>query len=139
MTYYHQQILQIREEVCAKDYLYTQVIHAKLFIDNHYPDPIELKDIAGKAFFSKFHFIRLFKTIYGQTPYQHLKMVRISNAKQLLQSGMTVTEVCYAVGFTSTSSFTAFFKQIAGITPSAFQKNKQQPARTPIPLKIMAA
>jgi AraC-like DNA-binding protein len=139
MTYYHQQVLQIRNEMYAKDYLYTQVIYAKVFIDNHYPDPIELKDIAGKAFFSKFHFIRLFKTVYGQTPYQHLKMVRIRNAKQLLQSGMTVTEVCYAVGFTSTSSFTGFFKQITGYTPSAFQKNKQQPTATATPFKIIAA
>lgn len=137
MTYYHQQILQIREEIYAKDYLYSQVIHAKLFIDNNYSDSIDLNDIARKAFFSKFHFIRLFKTIYGQTPYQHLKMVRIKNAKQLLQSGMSVTEVCFAVGFTSTSSFTGFFKELTGLTPSAFQKNKKKHSATIVPLRIL--
>jgi AraC-like DNA-binding protein len=139
MTYYHQQILQIRKDIYAKEYLYNQVIHAKLFIDNHYSDSIDLNDIAREAFFSKFHFIRLFKTIYGQTPYQHLKMVRIKNAKQLLQSGMPVTEVCFAVGFTSTSSFTSFFKELTGLTPSAFQKNKKRQAATLVPLKIIVA
>jgi transcriptional regulator GlxA family with amidase domain len=98
-----------------------------------------LKDIAGKAFFSKFHFLRLFKTIYGQTPYQHLKMVRVKNARLLLQSGMPVKDVCFAVGFTSVSSFTGFFKQITGLTPSVFQKNKQQPSPSPATLKIMVA
>jgi len=139
MTYYQQQILQIKKDIYAKEYLYNQVIHAKLFIDSHYSDSIDLNEIARKAFFSKFHFIRLFKTIYGQTPYQHLKMVRIKNAKQLLQSGMSVTEVCFAVGFTSTSSFTGFFKELTGLTPSAFQKNKKKRSTVIVPLKIMAA
>ena len=137
MTYYQEEILKIREKIYSKDYLYKQVVHAKLFIDSHYPGKIELKDIAGKAFISKFHFIRVFKNIYGQTPYQHLKMVRINNAKLLLQTGMPVTEVCFSVGFESVSSFTGFFKQITDSTPSAFQKNKKGQLIAKVPLKII--
>jgi AraC-like DNA-binding protein len=137
MTFYHLQILKINQQLYPKDYLYKHIVHAKLFIDRHYAEKIELKDMAGEACFSKFHFIRLFKNLYGQTPYQLLKMVRIQKAKQLLQTGMPVASVCFSVGFDSASSFTGFFKKITGSTPSAFQKKKITAAN--IPLKIILA
>lgn len=124
MTYYHEQIIKISSAIYSKDYLCKQVIQAKLFIDKHFADSLNLDDIAGEAFFSKFHFIRLFKKNYGRTPYQYLKEVRIARAKKLLRSGMNVTEVCFAVGFHSTPSFTSLFKKITGSTPFAFQKQK---------------
>ncbi|MEI9810907.1 MAG: AraC family transcriptional regulator [Bacteroidota bacterium] len=135
-TFYQQEIIRIREEIYAKEYLYKEIVHAKIFIDSHYADKIELKHIAGKTFFSKFHFIRLFKNIYGQTPYQYLKMVRIEKAKGLLKKGKSVTDVCFSVGFESVSSFTGFFKKITGFTPSAFQKKK--PILVNVQLKIVS-
>ena len=85
-TFYHQQIIKIRETIFSKDYLYKQAIEAKLFIDKHFADGINLGDIAGKAFFSKFHFIRLFKKNYGRTPYQYLTEVRIAKAKKTFKT-----------------------------------------------------
>jgi len=54
-----------------KVYLYRGIVQAKPFIDNNYAD-----HIADEAFFSKFHFIRLFKKIYSKTPHQYLITVR---------------------------------------------------------------
>src|SRR5919112_983376 len=85
-------------------YLYKRIVQAKLFIDGHYSDRIDLSNIADEAYFSKFHFIRLFKTIYGSTPHQYLIKVRIENAKELLQKDMSVTDTCFDVGFDSVSS-----------------------------------
>ena len=124
MTFYHRQIERINREIYSKDYLVKQIMQAKLFIDKHFADNINLDDIAGKAFFSKFHFIRLFKTIYGRTPNQYLASVRIKKAKQLLQKGLPVTQVCIAVGFASPSSFNRLFKKNTGSQPSSFIKNK---------------
>jgi AraC-like DNA-binding protein len=124
MTYYQEQIARISKELYSKDYLTKQVVKAKLFIDKQYANNISLKEIAGEAFFSKFHFIRIFKTLYGITPYQHLKGVRIEKAKRLLRAGRPVSEVGFSVGFESSSSFTGFFKKITGSTPSEFKKNK---------------
>jgi AraC-like DNA-binding protein len=85
-----------------------------------------LDNIADEAFFSKFHFIRLFKTVYKKTPHQYLSSIRIEKAQQLLKEGMPVSRACYAVGFESVSSFTGLFKRLTGQTPAAYQLQQQQ-------------
>ena len=109
-----------------KVYLYRRIVYAKLLIDNRFADRIDLDEIAGEAFFSKFHFIRLFRTHFKKTPHQYLSYVRIEKSKQLLKEDMAVSEVCYAVGFESISSFTALFKRMVLQTPAAFQLNEHQ-------------
>jgi AraC-like DNA-binding protein len=103
-----------------KVYLYRRIVHAKLFIDNHYDDAIDLNNIAEEAVFSKFHFIRLFKKIYGLTPHRYLIHVRIEKAMQLLRNGMPVSDTCFAVGFESLSSFSNLFKRTACISPTDY-------------------
>src|SRR5271165_6270115 len=110
-----------KEEIYPKVYLYRRIVYAKLFIDNHFDEKIDIDNIAGEAFFSKFHFIRLFNTIYNKTPHQYLSFVRIEKAKQLLSMEMSVSQVCYAVGFESVSSFTGLFKRMTEQTPAAYQ------------------
>lgn len=121
MTYYHEQVLKIKEEIYPKDYLCRQVIQAKHYMDEDYARNIDLQQIAGEAFLSVFHFIRLFKKLYGLTPHQYLIAVRIRKAKELLQTNNSVTEVCYAVGFNSVTSFASLFKKITGLSPSGYQ------------------
>jgi AraC-like DNA-binding protein len=124
MTFYHQQILKLNQQLYSKEYLCNQVIQSKLYIDNHYSKNITLADITTSAHFSKFHFLRLFKKFYGTTPYQYLTEVRIKEAKQNLQSGMTVSEACFSVGFDSVTSFIGLFKKITGTTPLTYRNKK---------------
>src|SRR5690625_1678879 len=91
---------------------------AKLVIELNYVDQIDIGEIADKAFFSKFHFIRLFKKIYGKTPHQYLVSVRIEKAMEMLRKGRSVTESCLGVGFISLGSFSGRFKQLTGTTRS---------------------
>lgn len=102
-------------------FLYRRLVHAKLFIDSHFAEKINVDNIADEAYCSKFHFIRLFKKIYGNTPHQYLIQVRIDRAKQLLKKDMSVADACFGVGFESISSFKALFKKMAGITPTAYR------------------
>jgi AraC-like DNA-binding protein len=107
-----------------KTYLYRRIVQAKLFIDNHYSEPIDLNILSGEATFSKFHFLRLFKEIYGVTPYVYLKRIRIEKAKDLLSQGMAIEEVCFHIGFDSVTSFTTLFKRQVGVTPAAFREDR---------------
>jgi AraC-like DNA-binding protein len=128
MTFYHQQILSIRQNIFPKEYLCNQVIQSKKFIDKNFANNIGLNEIAGEAYYSKFHFLRLFKIIYGRTPHQYLTDVRIEKAKQLLRSGLPVSEVCFLVGFDSVSSFKGLFKRYNNLTPSRYlQQLKHKP------------
>lgn len=108
-------------DLYPKQYLYRRVVRAKLYIDAHFAQPIDLNAISDEACFSKFHFMRLFKKIYGRTPHQYLTQVRIERAKVYLSAGDPVTKVCFDVGFDSVSSFTGLFKRRTGVTPAAFQ------------------
>jgi AraC-like DNA-binding protein len=103
-------------------YLYRRLVQAKLFIDGHCAEKMAIDNIADEAYFSKFHFIRLFKKVYGRTPHQYLTFVRIEKAKELLKTNLTATEVCSDIGFESVGSFTSLFKRMVGITPSVFQQ-----------------
>ena len=119
-----------------KVYLYRRVVQAKLFIDQHYHELINLDHIADKAYFSKFHFIRLFKSAYGKTPHQYLIAVRIEQARLLLNKGLSVGRVCFAVGFDSAPSFSALFKRMMKVSPSAYQqaelKRQVEMQQTPV-------
>jgi AraC-like DNA-binding protein len=124
------------DEQYPKIYLYRRLVQAKLFIDKHYAEPIDLNNIADEAYFSKFHFIRLFKTIYRKTPHQYLVSVRIEKAKELLKGNIPVSDVCYAIGFESLGSFSGLFKKMTGISPSTYwarqQKIKAQLIQSPL-------
>jgi AraC-like DNA-binding protein len=103
-------------------YLYKRIVHAKLFIDSNYASKIDLGNISNEACFSKFHFIRIFKSVYGKTPHQYLMQVRIENAKHFLRLYYAVSDCCFLVGFESITSFTGLFKKYEGKTPSEYQR-----------------
>lgn len=113
-------------EQYPKIYLYGRIVHAKLFMDRCYSKKIDLDNISDEACFSKFHFIRLFKSIYGKTPLQYLTKVRIEKAQLLLQQDKSVNEVCFLVGYDSVSTFSGLFTKIVGKTPSEFSVNNRQ-------------
>lgn len=110
-------------DLYPKQYLYRRVVRAKLYIDENFAR-VDLSEMAGEACFSKFHFARLFKEIYGRTPHQYLTHVRVERAKEHLAAGDTVAKACYSVGFDSISSFTGLFKRRVGMTPAVYQAEK---------------
>lgn len=124
-----------------KIYFYRRLVQARLFIDKHFDQHINIDAIAGEAWFSKFHFIRSFKKIYRQTPHQYLTCVRLEKAKTMLQTAVPVTAVCYACGFESIGSFTTLFKKTTGCTPSAYRRQQLSLTadRQSTPLKYIPA
>jgi AraC-like DNA-binding protein len=126
----------VSNEQYPKQYLYKRIVLARLFIDAHYSEKIDLNNIAGEAHFSKFHFLRLFKKIYGCTPNQHLIFLRLHKAEELLKKGLRVKEACLAVGFESSSTFSGLFRKLNQISPSEYQrkyfKRQQDISRTPL-------
>ncbi|MES2617306.1 MAG: AraC family transcriptional regulator [Bacteroidota bacterium] len=123
-------------EQYPKIYLYRRIVQAKQFIDNNYSEKIDLDNISDEACFSKFHFIRLFKSIYGKTPHQYLTSVRIEKAQHFLRDNKSVTDACALVGFDSVSTFSGLFTKMTGKTPSEYvsyhQERKKQIQSTPL-------
>jgi AraC-like DNA-binding protein len=124
MTFYRDEVARLDKILYPHNDLTKQIKAAKLYIDTHFSDEINLDKIAGKALVSKFHFIRVFKRYYGRTPHQYLQEVRIDMAKKILQKRKSIYEVCNAIGFKSKTSFISLFKKMTGITPLAYQNKK---------------
>jgi AraC-like DNA-binding protein len=96
---------------------------ARDFLDLHFDEPVDLAQLATVAALSKYHFHRLFTAVYGLTPASYLSERRIERAQDLLRAtNLTVTEVCFAVGFSSLGSFSSRFHAVVGETPSQFQR-----------------
>src|ERR1041385_2293147 len=106
-----------------KAYLYRRIVQAKLFIDKHFREKINLDEIAEEASFSRFHFIRLFRQAYGDTPHQYLVSLRMLEAEKLMANpDLKIQDICLEIGFESVGTFTTQFTKVYGKTPKTRQK-----------------
>lgn len=102
--------------------LLVHLRRARDLADRHYAEALDVDALARAAGVSKYHFLRSFAAVYGQTPGQYLSHRRIERAQDLLRAtNLTVTEVCHLVGFTSVGSFSRKFRDLVGTSPSGYQ------------------
>ena len=113
-------------------FLLPALRRARDLIDRGYAEPLDLDAMAGEAGYSRSHFARAFTAAYGETPRTYLTRRRIERAKTLLRTAnLSVTEVCFLVGFASLGSFSARFRELVGRSPSEYRADAV--ARTGVP------
>ncbi len=107
---------------------------ARDLIDRDYAEPLDLAAMAREAGYSKFHFARTFAAAYGETPAAYLTRRRVERAKALLRAAnLSVTEICFMVGFESLGSFSSLFRRVVGQSPSVY-RDEQIRAGGPPPI-----
>lgn len=95
---------------------------ARDLTDRDFARPLTLDSMARAAHLSKFHFARAFTRAYGETPRTYLTRRRIERAKDLLRAAnLTVTEICFLVGFESVGSFSSRFRELVGMSPTEYR------------------
>ena len=89
---------------------------------NRYCDQnLKLEDYAAMCHKSKYHFLRLFKSVTGTTPLEYRGRIRIEHAKEMLKnSNSSVSEIAEALGYSSLAYFSAAFKKAVGISPTEY-------------------
>jgi AraC-like DNA-binding protein len=105
----------------VSDDLWNRVLRARERVHDAYAEPLTVATLARSACLSPFHFLRVYSAAFGETPGRHLSRVRIERARDLLAHGISVTEACFAVGFSSLGSFSTRFVRETGMTPRDFQ------------------
>jgi AraC-like DNA-binding protein len=106
--------------------IYVKLVRGKVFIDQHFDEPIDLETVSANAYLSSFHFHRLFTKVYRITPHQYITRKRIDKAKELLKTGeISIAGVCTDVGFESHGSFTTLFKKHQGLAPRIYRDQAQ--------------
>jgi AraC-like DNA-binding protein len=91
-------------------------------IDREYAQPLDVEALARGVHMSAGHLSREFRRAYGESPYSYLMTRRIERAMALLRRGdLTVTDVCFTVGFSSLGTFSTRFAELLGVPPSAYR------------------
>jgi AraC-like DNA-binding protein len=84
---------------------------------------LSIHDVANTAAMSRFHFIRQFKAVFGESPVQFRTRMRLDRAKHLLVEGEdSITDICMAIGFSSLGSFSSLFSRRFGRAPSLYRQ-----------------
>jgi AraC family transcriptional regulator len=90
----------------------------------HLGAPLSLVRMAQEAGISQFHFLRLFKQTYGETPSRRLTRLRMEEAQRRLKRGREpITEIASCCGYDNPAHFASAFRRFAGVAPSAYRKN----------------
>lgn len=86
-------------------------------------EPLSLEDLARIAMISPYHFDRIFRQMVGIPPCQFLSALRIWSAKKLLLTTcLSVTDVCFEVGYNSLGTFITRFTQLVGLSPRRLRR-----------------
>ena len=96
-------------------------------IDREDAQPLDVEALARGVNMSAGHLSRQFRLAYGESPYSYLMTRRIERAMALLRRGdLSVTEVCFAVGFSSLGTFSTRFTELVGVPPSVYRRQAVQ-------------
>src|SRR5918997_4327313 len=102
-------------------------------MDRAYAEPLDVRAVAAVAHVSEAHFSRCFRAVFGETPHRYLQRRRVERSMFLLrETGRSVTDVCFDVGFASLGTFSRTFRAIVGRTPSAYRAEGRGRA-SPVP------
>jgi AraC-like DNA-binding protein len=93
------------------------------YLMENYAQDIKLDDIADLVNLNQSSFCRYFKSKTRKTCSQFLNEIRIAHAcKLLVISNMTISEICYDIGYNNISHFNRQFKLITGLTAKVYAK-----------------
>lgn len=101
----------------------NMMAEAMSYIEQNMKEDMRIKMLASKAYLSPSYFRKLFKEITGLTPIEYVNSLRISKARQLLDSGnLSITEVGETVGINDPNYFSKIFKAATGMTPTEYKR-----------------
>jgi AraC-like DNA-binding protein len=116
----------LRSMVGATD---ERLVKALRYIEAHAAKPdLTVAEIASEVALSPSHFAHGFTALFGQSPLQYRKQVRLDRARQqLLTSNTSVARAAEAAGYASTSHFTRDFKSAFGLAPRQYTETLHSP------------
>ena len=96
-------------------------------IIRHISEDLTIERLSGLFSYHPNYFIRLFRRETGYTPYQYIVQQRMQYAVIQLNKGLPNEEVCYACGYTDSSTFTRAFRKYYGVAPQKYRKGFRKP------------
>jgi AraC-like DNA-binding protein/quercetin dioxygenase-like cupin family protein len=92
-------------------------------VERDFADPLTVADAASIAGLSRWHFMRLFKQVTGQSFVDYVRHLRISKAQEFLVStDKSISDVSQQTGFCDQSYFGTVFRALAKMTPLTYRR-----------------
>ena len=115
----HQQIACIdAAKPATRKELHQRLLQGRSFMEACFMQPLDIADIARNATMSEFQFFRLFKAVYGISPYQFILHKRLEWSHAVLQTGhYLVSDIALQAGFADIHCFSKAFKKKYGVSP----------------------
>ena len=112
--------------VASAQTLPPKMLEIKEYIEKKYADISSVTAVSEHFFYSREYVSRMFKRYYNVSVSDYIARLRVVRAIELMKSGVSVTETCFAVGFGSASAFYLTFRRIMGMSPSDYIKREQK-------------
>jgi transcriptional regulator GlxA family with amidase domain len=108
----------------AVEALNRRLLRARDAMDRAFAEPLDVAALAKVANLSEAHFIRSFRATFGETPHRYLQRRRVERSMFLLrETGLSITDICFSVGFASLGTFSRTFREIVGEMPSGYRES----------------
>jgi AraC-like DNA-binding protein len=98
------------------------LLRAKDLADARYAEPLTVEDLARAAGYSRAHFSKEFRRVFGESPHAYLLTRRLERAAALLRTtDYAVADICFMVGLQSVGSFTTSFVRMYELKPTDYR------------------
>ena len=103
-----------------------RIRHVINYINDNIYEKIDIDELTKLTKWKKHHFIRIFHSIIGNTPYQYILFHKMEIAKALIeQTDQPINEIAFDLGFVNYSNFGHVFKKICHTSPENYRKTKK--------------
>ncbi|GHO91731.1 AraC family transcriptional regulator [Reticulibacter mediterranei] len=111
----------------ARFYHQETIEHVIRIMRTQLHEPLSLEEMAEIACLSPYYFNRVFHQVIGIPPGEFLATLRLDAARHLLlTTSLSVTDICFEVGYTGLGSFTTRFTQLVGVPPRQLRQLVRQ-------------
>ncbi len=103
--------------------LIVKLMSAQEYVHRHYREKIKLDDIVDRVGMSKFHFNRLFRQAYSESPLELQHRLRMEVAKEkIIEDRLSLTQIAHLLGYFDLPAFNRQFKKHWQVAPSQVQE-----------------
>jgi len=99
-----------------------RILDVLIYIQNHLDEELTLEELAGIAFFSPYHFHRIFSAHAGESVQSYVRRLRLERAtRDLSYTDLSIIEIAQRAGYDTQQSFHRAFKETYKETPKSFR------------------
>jgi AraC family transcriptional regulator len=120
-------------ETTLTDYR-ERILSVLVHIQQNLDAALSIEALARRAYFSPFHFHRVFRGMVGESVMQHVRRLRLERAAMRLKHGDDpVTRIAFDAGYETHEAFTRAFRSMFGVAPSRFRDRARAVSLPPAP------